>query len=55
MTASSDFDALYAATWRPLLFQTFAFCGDLGTAREASSDADRTWPRSASCPATGST
>ena len=35
MTASSDFDALYAATWRPLLLQTFALCGDLGTAREA--------------------
>lgn len=35
MSASSDFDALYAATWRPLLLQTFALCGDLGTAREA--------------------
>ncbi len=35
MTATSDFDALYAATWRPLLLQTFALCGDLGTAREA--------------------
>ena len=35
MTAPSDFDELYAATWRPLLLQTFALCGDLATAREA--------------------
>ncbi|MEP6816626.1 MAG: hypothetical protein ABI873_13860 [Marmoricola sp.] len=35
MTHATDFDALYAATWRPLLLQTFALCGDLGTARES--------------------
>ncbi|MGI9157279.1 MAG: sigma factor-like helix-turn-helix DNA-binding protein [Marmoricola sp.] len=35
MTQADDFDELYAATWRPLLLQTFALCGDLGTAREA--------------------
>ncbi len=39
MPTSSDFDELYAATWRPLLLQTFALCGDLGTAREAVSHA----------------
>ncbi len=36
---STDFDELYAGTWRPLLLQTFALCGDLGTAREAVSHA----------------
>lgn len=35
MTNASDFDDLYAAAWRPLLLQTFAVCGDLGTARES--------------------
>jgi hypothetical protein len=35
MTHATDFDDLYAATWRPLLLQTFAVCGDLGTARES--------------------
>jgi DNA-directed RNA polymerase specialized sigma24 family protein len=49
MTNASDFDALYAATWRPLLLQTFAVCGDLGTAREALQhsfvDTWHHWPR----------
>lgn len=49
MTHPTDFDALYAATWRPLLLQTFAVCGDLGTARESLRqsfvDAWHHWPR----------
>ena len=30
-----DFDAFFTSTWRPLLLQTFAVCGDVGVAREA--------------------
>lgn len=49
MTRADDFDTLYAATWRPLLLQTFALCGDLGTARESLQrsfvDTWHHWPR----------
>lgn len=49
MTHATDFDAIYAATWRPLLLQTFAVCGDLGTARESLRqsfvDTWHHWPR----------
>jgi len=49
MTHADEFDALYGATWRPLLLQTFAVCGDLGTARESVQqsfvDAWHHWPR----------
>ncbi len=49
MTQATDFDELCAEAWRPLLLQTFAMCGDLGTAREALQhafvDAWRHWGR----------
>lgn len=38
-TAEADFDAFYASHWRPLLLQTLAISGDLGSAHGATQHA----------------